>query len=230
MDTLNPGEILKPGQGLKSNNGYHVLAMQEDGNLVLYSLGKPVWASFTDGQQVDRLIMQDDGNLVAYPKPDSAPGESVFTTNTFGNGPSRLVMQDDRNAVIYTLTDPPVATWNSQTATPPEQWEKVQFQAPAAFIEKAKADADVGALIGSDGIGLQCALTPTGIVVCVTALVVIGVLLEFANGDPPFGPGNDFRLIGGEISDATKHAGKVFSDWAKGRGEVISKTWKKWFH
>lgn len=219
-DTLHSGHWLRPGEQLKADNGFHVFVMQEDGNLVLYSLGRPVWASGTDGKTVDGVIMQDDGNLVIY-----APGgQPVWATGTDGRGTSRLVMQHDRNAVIYDANNKP--TWSSNTHTAPELWETRQFEAPAALMAAAREDEDIAPIIG---IGVTCSTTGPGVWVCVGAIVVIAILMELSYGDPPFGPNNDIRVVGGQISDASKKAGRDISDWAKGRGGAISKTWKKWF-
>ncbi len=44
-----------------------VLAMQTDGNLVLYGPSSSVvWASGTNGHPGARLVIQNDGNLVIY--------------------------------------------------------------------------------------------------------------------------------------------------------------------
>ena len=48
-----------------AGTGAKYLAMQKDGNLVLYARdGTPLWAAGTDGQGGKRLVMQGDGNLV----------------------------------------------------------------------------------------------------------------------------------------------------------------------
>lgn len=65
-DTLADDQRLEPGQGLASRNGRTVLWVQGDGNLVLYRDGEATWASDTDGQPVAFLAMQSDGNLVLY--------------------------------------------------------------------------------------------------------------------------------------------------------------------
>jgi hypothetical protein len=100
--------------------------MQDDGNLVLYDVDRPVWASrqgfladrmlsgqlrvgrqlFTqDGAY--RLVMQNDGNLVGY---DSG-GQYFWNTATQGSGATRLVIQTDGNLVLYTSAG--VAVWSS---------------------------------------------------------------------------------------------------------------------
>jgi outer membrane protein assembly factor BamB len=48
-----------------AGEGAKYLAMQQDGNLVLYAGdGTPLWATDTDGQRGTRVVIQGDGNLV----------------------------------------------------------------------------------------------------------------------------------------------------------------------
>ncbi|MGH2827376.1 MAG: hypothetical protein ACRDKF_10445 [Actinomycetota bacterium] len=51
MNTLNAGQLLKPGERLESSNGEFALLMQEDGNLVLYrnpaAASSAYWSSDT---------------------------------------------------------------------------------------------------------------------------------------------------------------------------------------
>lgn len=112
--TLSPEEILYRGDLLLSDNGDYQLILQGDGNLVLYSMvndsQRPLWASKTDGRDVENCIMQGDGNLVIY-APDGTP---VWASGTTGQGGSYLTVQDDGNAVIYTRTDRPIWTTNTQ--------------------------------------------------------------------------------------------------------------------
>jgi hypothetical protein len=69
-------------------SGAAKLAMQEDGNLVVYAAGdKPLWASGTNGNPLATLRFQQDGNIVIY----SATGKSLWATNTYtepGSGSS----------------------------------------------------------------------------------------------------------------------------------------------
>lgn len=105
---LSVGDMY-PGQSLQTANRKYEFILQLDGNLVLYSNGKPLWSSVTHGQSVSRLSMQGDGNLVLY----TANNVATWYSHTYGNGPSSLVMQDDGNAVVYNV--PGFATWNTQT-------------------------------------------------------------------------------------------------------------------
>ncbi|HEY2370323.1 MAG TPA: lectin, partial [Polyangiaceae bacterium] len=59
----------------------HTLAMQGDGNLVLYdAASKPVWASNTSGHVGATLAVQNDGNLVVY-----QAGTPLWASNTSGH-------------------------------------------------------------------------------------------------------------------------------------------------
>ena len=71
-----------------NSNEFCHLAVQDDGNLVLYSptiKGKnenPKWASDTYGKDKNpRLEMQDDGNLVLY----SSHNHPLWASNTNGH-------------------------------------------------------------------------------------------------------------------------------------------------
>jgi hypothetical protein len=216
-DTLYSDQWLRPGEYLQSANKYHVFIMQTDGNLVLYSLGKPTWNSGTVGRTVDGVIMQSDGNLVIY-----APGNTaVWNVGAHPHGQYRLVMQDDGNAVVYNSNNH--ATWNSGTATDPELWETRQVEISPELMTAMKNDPDMAPYVM---VGLVC--TGGAIIYCVAAVIVIALILEFTHGKPPFGPNNDFRVIGGQISDGAKQAGKNLASWSKGKGDSISKTIKKW--
>lgn len=93
-----PREVVRldAGQSASSLNGAARLAMQTDGNLVVYdSAGRARWASstFTPGSY---MVVQPDGNLVVY-RPSGAPAWAamVLVSGTY------LVLQDDGNVVLY---------------------------------------------------------------------------------------------------------------------------------
>jgi hypothetical protein len=109
---MRPGQTLAPGQQIASASDRYVFIYQGDGNLVLYDLGHPIWASNTAGKQPGVCIMQGDGNLVVY----SPGGHAVWASNTNGRNGSGLVAQDDGNVVIY---DPGGhAVWATNTWVP----------------------------------------------------------------------------------------------------------------
>nr|AAA33365.1 lectin [Hippeastrum sp.] len=74
--------------------------MQQDCNLVLYDVDKPIWASNTGGlAQGCHLSMQSDGNLVVY---SPSGNRAIWASNTQGeNGNYVCILQKDRNVVIY---------------------------------------------------------------------------------------------------------------------------------
>ena len=111
-DDMSPGEVLDPGDSIRSADGRYTLVYQGDANLVLYGPAGALWASNTNGAPVGVAIMQGDGNLVIY-----GPGGSVvWASNTDGNPGARLVVQDDGNVVIYRIDGSPA--WDTGTWLP----------------------------------------------------------------------------------------------------------------
>jgi hypothetical protein len=161
-DRLLTGQRLNPGESLDSENGAYravlqndgnlvvygssgvqwasgtaapvaYLAMQGDGNVVLYeSTAQPLWHTHTGDWSGTLLVMQDDGALVLY-RPDgralwsskTSPGEKVVRNVLAGgsrlaNGltlisPNYLfrgIMQRDGNFVVYGPNGP---VWASRT-------------------------------------------------------------------------------------------------------------------
>ncbi len=112
--TMTAGQVLYPGQSLKSPGGRFELIMQGDGNLVLYEQpgNVPLWATGTKGKPVAVCTMQSDGNLVLY----QAGPHSVWASNTNGNPGSHLAVQDDGNAVIYRANN--TSPWATNTVVP----------------------------------------------------------------------------------------------------------------
>jgi nucleoid-associated protein YgaU len=108
-DRLMNGEKLERGQSLTSRNGAYTLTLQDDGNLVLAARGDAVWATGTNGQDVERLEVQKDGNCVLY-----TSHKPVWHTDTKGAKDVRLLLQDDRNLVLYGFDGP---AWASNTQT-----------------------------------------------------------------------------------------------------------------
>ena len=110
--TLVAGERLTGGQYLLSSNGQFRLAMQTDGNLVLYPTnGSYLWQSDTDGNPGTWLDMQTDGNLVLY----RADGRFIWQSDTDGNPGAALALQDDGNLVVYRSGQ---VLWHTDTWVP----------------------------------------------------------------------------------------------------------------
>lgn len=110
---ISSGQQLSDGQDLVAPNNQYELAMQGDGNLVLYMLGGParaVWASNTGGHPGAVAVMQGDGNLVVY----GPGGVPLWDSHTGGHpGNSTLAMQSDGNLVIYGPGGVPL--WDTST-------------------------------------------------------------------------------------------------------------------
>ena len=117
-DRLLPGESIAPGQSIFSANGYNELAMQTDGNLVMYChrSGSPAatWATTsTWGHNVNGAFAQPDGNFVVY-NSDWTP---LWATSSSSYG-AFLKVQDDGNLVVYSYGSDGTwgALWSSNTA------------------------------------------------------------------------------------------------------------------
>jgi hypothetical protein len=101
---------LYPGQSVISADRRFRLSLQPDGNLVLYSPTRALWASGTNGRATAFLVLQADGNLVLYDR-DTQP---LWASHTEGFGLTRLIAQTDGNLVLYDQFNVP--RWNSATA------------------------------------------------------------------------------------------------------------------
>ena len=108
---LRAGGMLEDGSLLVSVNGLYRLAMQGDGNLVLYWKGKAIWQSRTDHDAPDHAAMQADGNLVIY------RGRRVlWSSGSGGHSMSSgyyFALKNDGNMVIYSPANRPI--WESYT-------------------------------------------------------------------------------------------------------------------
>jgi hypothetical protein len=77
---MQPGEVLNPGQSIRSADGRYTFVYQGDANLVICrnSDGRPLRASNTAGKPTGVCIMQGDGNLVIH-----APGgRAIWASKT----------------------------------------------------------------------------------------------------------------------------------------------------
>ncbi|OBA78470.1 lectin [Mycobacterium sp. 1164966.3] len=135
-DTLTQGQKLVRGESLVSNNGAYTLTLQDDGNLVLASRGKPIWSTSTNGQEVVRAEVQPDGNFVLY-----TADKPVWHSDTKGKKNVKLVLQDDRNLVLYAADG---AAWSTKTETdqpPPPAPEAAAEPATDETEKEAVSDA-----------------------------------------------------------------------------------------
>lgn len=128
-NTLGSDERLAVGESRTSENGQYRLAMQPDGNLVLYRTpdDAPLWAAKTDGRGGTSAVMQEDGNLVI----DGDAG-AVWASDTGGHPGATLAVQDDGNVVIY---EAGTALWATETS--------VSTTAESSVSEAASTDGTV---------------------------------------------------------------------------------------
>lgn len=109
-DRLATEERLYPGRYLRSSDGRYHLALQSDGNLVLYSPGyRVLWASGTAGRSPHSLLMQADGNLVLY---GTGSQGALWSSGRTGSGTFAFTLQSDGNGVVY---GPAGALWTTGT-------------------------------------------------------------------------------------------------------------------
>jgi len=110
---LSLDEGLVPGKVHPSCDGRFRLALQPDGNLVLYqAVGAgwtPLWSTGTIGAASAQVIMQADGNLVLH----DTIGAWLWDSNTGGNPGAYARVQDDGNFVVYSPSHSPL--WATDT-------------------------------------------------------------------------------------------------------------------
>jgi hypothetical protein len=110
--SLLQNNSIATGGSLLSDDGVFTLAVQGDGNVVVYGCKGIVatWATGTNNSTAQRVLaMQGDGNLVLY---ENGVAKWASGTNGKGSGPYSLSMQTDGNLVIYASTG---AIWASNT-------------------------------------------------------------------------------------------------------------------
>lgn len=96
--------VIPAATSIFSSDGRFQLAMQTDGNLVVYGPSGPLWSSSTYGTGSNNMaVMQADGNFVIY----TQAGVPVWSSQT-GSNCARISMQTDGNLVIYDLSLKPI--------------------------------------------------------------------------------------------------------------------------
>jgi mannan endo-1,4-beta-mannosidase len=109
--SLSTNRRLSVGQNLYSARKTHHLAVQADGNVVLYSGRKAIWQSHTahTGRR-NFLVLDAGGNLVLY----RADHKVLWNSRTLHRAVAHLVVQDDGNLVLCTAAGR--AVWSSRTS------------------------------------------------------------------------------------------------------------------
>ena len=116
--SYKPNELnihANPGSFIRFENGANFV-FQEDGNLVVYNNGKPLWAAGSNvhGGNKDNLILrfQDDGNLVQY-----LNNSAKWSTKTAGKG-VKLVISDSTPFLIILDKNGNIAWHSTQDVKP----------------------------------------------------------------------------------------------------------------
>jgi hypothetical protein len=107
---LGSGEYMRTGAVLNSPDGHYHLVMQDDGNLVEYVGGRPLWATGTHGHPGAFAAMQTDGNLVVY----TPGGTPLWSSKTYGNPGAYLVIRNDANLRVMSASGG--ALWSPHVA------------------------------------------------------------------------------------------------------------------
>lgn len=109
---LKPGESLAAGQTISSPDKKYVLAMQTDGNLVIYNQQgsgyTATWWTGTNGRIGSFVKMQSDGNFVLFQNSNPIWHSGTYATRMAG---ANITMQNDGNLVIYKNN---VALWSTK--------------------------------------------------------------------------------------------------------------------
>jgi hypothetical protein len=126
-NTLNANLTMGSGDNLLTNNGYYSLAMQSDGNLVLYYLGgggaTPKWSTGAAGTYA-YVAMQNDGNLALY----HSNNTWSWTSGTGGrpvDSRFKLVLQENGELDIYDPSNN-IIWYANRPATPPSLCSSTQ--------------------------------------------------------------------------------------------------------
>jgi len=102
-NTLNANQKMVAGDNLLSSAGYYSLAMQADGNLVIYELvgggARPKWSTGGAGANA-YVAMQNDGNLALY-KSNNTWSWTSKTGSRAVDSRYKLVLQDTGELDIY---------------------------------------------------------------------------------------------------------------------------------
>jgi len=112
---MHPGEVLLPGQSLRSPDGRYTMLLQaSDGNLlVLDPNGQADWASNAYGFTPAYCVMQRDGNLVVY---DTQMAQR-WASGTHGHHDATLRLTNDG---VLTISTAQGTVWQSRSPVGPD--------------------------------------------------------------------------------------------------------------
>ncbi|MFJ2864180.1 hypothetical protein [Kitasatospora sp. NPDC087314] len=103
--------LLNRNQAWYSPNGHIMLAMQGDGNVVLYRDTTPIWVAKGAIPNGNILVMQGDGNLVVY----AADNTPLWASNTGGHPGAELAVYNE-GAIAVQLNG--TVLWTTAQSTP----------------------------------------------------------------------------------------------------------------
>lgn len=111
---VGSGTVFKAGHVLWSPNKRYVMAMQSDGNAVVYRVHdkKALWSTETGRHRGAYLDFEANGNLVVFDRAHKPLWQSL----TAGNAHSSLAMQNDGNLVIYSHGKKALWAWATDNA------------------------------------------------------------------------------------------------------------------
>jgi hypothetical protein len=131
---LSSGQQVNVGNYIVSPDKHSILALQGDGNVVIYSDFYPQWSSNTAGRRnAAKLVMQGDGNLVEY----NASDQPLWDSGTGGNAGAYTTLQTDGNLVVYSSSGTPL--WNSNSANTPDFLGRVVTVLPIGTLYPEQA-------------------------------------------------------------------------------------------
>ena len=216
--TLVAGEQIDAGSRMSSPNGQFHLAVQTDGNAVVYvtKTNRSRWSTNTLGATADRLLMQADGNLVLY----SADGSALWASNTAGHSGAQLAIENDGRVVLvwegadHVLAAPASELARGESLVPgqalvsPEGQFSLTLQADGNLVETNADQAPVWAS-GTHG-DTRLVLEPSGDV------VIRAGASTAAWSTRPDAP--DTRLVLQDDGNFVLYAGEV-PIWSRGADE-----------
>lgn len=170
-NTLRAEQTMGSGDNLITNNGMYSLAMQSDGNLVIYRLAngsaEPKWSTGRAGTYA-YVRMQQDGNLALY----HSDGTWSWTSGTGGrpiNQGYKLVLEENGSLDIYSPTgqviwfaNRPSGDCGPQAASLPYTTYPIcSYPAPGLLIQgtvqaRCRAEADYLASLQYAQVGSTC--------------------------------------------------------------------------
>src|SRR6056297_2900757 len=144
-DRLVARQRLYAGNKLTSLNGRYEVAVQHDGNVVIYDTNdtnkKAIWSTHTGGRTPANywLCMQSDQNIVLYKEGEPSPQNALWSSKTRNTNVKNIVLslQNDGNLVGF---GDGKQFWASQTSEMQRMEKQLQAQ-KKTMLKTAERDA-----------------------------------------------------------------------------------------